>query len=108
MNISEAYLVHGSSPMRAYFRASTTQTLPIALQTLHLHQGSQHPFFAVWQGKKERKPSRKCTCSWPCMRDFLIKNFLPLGFAVSIVWMLVWPWPGEKVEQWKVQQIPIN
>lgn len=40
--------------------------------------------------------------SWACTKAFIIKNFLPLGFALSIVWMLVWPWPGEKLDKLRV------
>ena len=40
--------------------------------------------------------------SLSCVKGFVIKNFLPLGFLVSIIWMIVWPWPGEKVDSWRV------
>ncbi|CAK0786867.1 hypothetical protein CVIRNUC_010081 [Coccomyxa viridis] len=53
------------------------------------------------------KEKRSCTVSWPCIKAFLIKNFLPLGFLVSIIWMIVWPWPGERVESWRVKNYSI-
>ena len=52
---------------------------------------------------QEHKSKRgRCHVSLPCVKAFLIKNFLPLGFLVSIIWMIVWPWPGEKVASWRV------
>ena len=56
---------------------------------------------------KSAKKERSCTVPWSCIKEFLIKNFLPLGFLVSIIWMIVWPWPGEKVESWRVGYLPL-
>ena len=51
--------------------------------------------------EKKREGWRHC-CSWQCTKAFIIKNFLPLGFALSIIWMLVWPWPGEQLDKLRV------
>ena len=48
------------------------------------------------------KKQRRCSVSLSCIKGFVIKNFLPLGFLVCIIWMIVWPWPGEQVDSWKV------
>ena len=51
---------------------------------------------------KPAKQHRRCNVSLSCVKGFVIKNFLPLGFLVSIIWMIVWPWPGERVDSWRV------
>lgn len=71
---------------------------------------SFRPLFMVWRPMQapdneleERKSKwRQCNVSLPCVKAFVIKNFLPLGFLVSIIWMIVWPWPGENVASWRV------
>ena len=52
--------------------------------------------------KEPKSKRRRCNVSLPCLKAFFIKNFLPLGFLVSIIWMIVWPWPGKKVASWRV------
>ena len=36
-------------------------------------------------------------------RLFCIRNFLPLGFLVALVWALVWPLPGEAISKPEVE-----
>ena len=54
------------------------------------------------EGSRWRERWRGC-CSCQCVLAFWLKNFLPLGFAICIIWMLVWPWPGQKIEAWRVR-----
>ena len=52
---------------------------------------------------QEKEKSWRGCCTWNCTKAFILKNFLPLGFAVSIIWMLAWPWPGAQVAKWRVR-----
>lgn len=49
------------------------------------------------------KKSSRCNVSLACIKGFVISNFLPLGFLVCIIWLVVWPWPGEQVDSWRVR-----
>lgn len=40
---------------------------------------------------------------WVKVKTFCIRNVLPLGFVVALVWALLWPLPGEVISKPKLE-----
>jgi sodium/bile acid cotransporter 7 len=52
--------------------------------------------------KKSRGCFKTKKWTWPCVKAFLLKNFLVVGLITAIVFSLAVPWPGREVASWKV------